>query len=74
MARNDNEVESFHKARAREISFYFLIIALCIWGVYDYIITKEIHFQWTLLLVSILIFFGVKSFLMKKKEKTRTSI
>jgi len=69
MARYDNEVESFHTARAGEISFYFVIISLCIWGIYDYITTEEINIQWILLFLTIFVFLGVKSILRRKNKK-----
>ncbi|KOO48945.1 hypothetical protein [Viridibacillus arvi] len=69
MSRDDNEAESFYTARAGEICFCFLIICLCIWGLYDYITTGELHFQWALMFLSILIFYRVKSFLLKKNKK-----
>lgn len=69
MSRNDNEVESYYTARAGEICFCFVIICLLIWGLYNYITTGELHFQWALMFSSILIFYRVKSFLLKKNKK-----
>lgn len=69
MSKNDNEVERFHTARAGEICFYFLIISLLIWGLYDFITAGETHIQWALIFLAILIFLRVRSFLIKKNKK-----
>lgn len=66
--RKPDEMEQKHNLLSARNAFLFYVVALLIWGVYDFVTTGDAGWQMTILLVGAAIFWWSRLILYKDAE------
>lgn len=72
--RKPDEMEQSHNLKSARNAFIFYTIALLIWATYDFIITGNLDWQVTILLIGTAIFWWSRVVLYKNTENAKNGV